>query len=214
MRTPKIKALYDLIDWLNLSQNSKHLKEELINSSHNSFKKLPLSSVSLNSIPWLAGFIEGDGSFQVRATASNAINKYPIVECRFEICQSKTNNNGFSNYDFMLDIANFLDSSFKEVLVNSKFPQYRIRTVTLASNIKLENYLNEHPLFSSKYLNYKDWLKILEFKKIAAASVRSTKGTKYDSDFFDKVVNIKNSMNNKRILFVWDHLQGFYKLKK
>nr|QBM09619.1 hypothetical protein [Dactylella sp.] len=214
MRTPKIKALYDLIDWLNLSQNSKQFKGEPINSSHNSFIKLPLSSVPLSSNPWLAGFIDGDGSFQVRATAPNVRNKYPIVECRFEICQSKTNHNGSSHYDFMSDIANFLDSSFKEVLVNSKNFQYRVRTVTLASNIKLENYLNEYPLFSSKYLNYKDWLKILEFKKIAAASVRSTKGTKYDSDFFDKVVNIKTSMNNKRTLFVWDHLQGFYKLKK
>nr|QBM31567.1 hypothetical protein [Arthrobotrys musiformis] len=213
MRTPKIKALYDLIDWLNLTQNSKESKGEIINFSH-SFIKLPLSSMSLDYNSWLAGFIDGDGSFQVRATALNARNKYPIVECRFEICQSKTYNNGLSNYDFMWDIANFIDSSFKEVLVNLKFPQYRIRTVTLASNIKLENYLNKYPLFSSKYLNYKDWLKVLEFKKIAAASVRSTKGTKYDSDFFDKVVNIKNGMNNKRTLFIWDHLQGFYKLKK
>jgi hypothetical protein len=65
----------------------------------------------------------------------------------------------------MRDIATFLDSSFKEVEVRSKFLQYRVRTVTLSSNIKLENYLNKYPLFSSKYLNYIDWLKVLEFKK-------------------------------------------------
>lgn len=96
----------------------------------------------------------------------------------------------------MSDIATFLGSSFKEVEVRSKFAQYRIRTVTLASNIKLENYLDKFPLFSSKYLNYKDWLKVLEFKKIAAASVRSTVGTKYDADFLDKVVKIINGMTN------------------
>jgi hypothetical protein len=56
----------------------------------------------------------------------------------------------------MRDIATFLDSSFKEVEVRSKFLQYRVRTVTLSSNIKLENYLNKYPLFSSKYLNYID----------------------------------------------------------
>lgn len=69
-----------------------------------------------------------------------------------------------------------------------------------------------YPLFSSKYLNYKDWLKILEFKKIAAASVRSTTGTKYDYDFFSNVVTIKNGMNNKRTLFNWYHLNSFYLL--
>ena len=213
MRTPKIQTLYTLIDWLNLGQNSdsstggldiKHPAAETI-------VKLPLNSEPLDSSPWLAGFIEGGGSFQVRATAPNAKNKYPKVECRFELYQS-----GTSNYSFMSDIATFLGSSFKGIEIRSKFdsPQYRIRTVTLASNIKLENYLNKYPLFSSKYLNYKDWLKVLELKKIAAASVRSTVGTKYDADFLDKVVQIKDGMNNKRTIFVWDHLQGFYRLRK
>jgi len=41
----------------------------------------------------------------------------------------------------------------------------------------------------------------LEFKKIAARSVRSSTGSKYDADFFDKVVKIKNGMNNKRTIF-------------
>jgi LAGLIDADG DNA endonuclease family protein len=91
----------------------------------------------------------------------------------------------------MLDIATFLETSLKEVRVDSNHPQYRVRTINLASNIKLESYLDKYPLFSSKYLNYKDWLKILEFKKIA----------KYDSDFIDKVIEIKNGINNKRTIF-------------
>jgi hypothetical protein len=216
MRTPKIHSLYALIDWLNFVQNSDSLTGCLDKnySASDTIDKLPLSSESLDSTPWLSGFIEGDGSFQVRATAPNAKNKYPKVECRFELYQSQTYYNGLSNYSFMQDIATFLDSSFKEVEVRSKFLQYRIRTVTLSSNIKLENYLDKYPLFSSKYLNYKDWLKVLEFKKIAAASVRTTIGTKYDVDFLDKVVKIKDGMNNKRTIFVWDHLQGFYSLIK
>jgi len=54
-------------------------------------------------------------------------------------------------------------------------------------------------------------------KKIAAASVRSTVGTKYDADFLDKVVKIINGMplpEGGRTIFVWDHLQGFYRLRK
>jgi hypothetical protein len=68
---------------------------------------------------------------------------------------------------------------------------------------KLESYLNKYPLFSSKYLNYLDWLKILEFQKLG----------KYDQGFLDKVITIKNNMNNKRTFFVWDHLKGFYNLE-
>lgn len=222
MRTPKIQSLYALIDWINLRKNSDSSPEGLgiKEPAANTIEKLPLNSEPLDSSPWLSGFIEGDGSFQVRATGPNAKNKYPKVECRFELCQSQTYYNGSSNYSFMSDIATFLGSSFifflkkNEVEVRSKFAQYRIRTVTLASNIKLENYLDKFPLFSSKYLNYKDWVKVLEFKKIAAASVRSTVGTKYDADFLDKVVKIRNGMNNKRTIFVWDHLQGFYRLRK
>ena len=43
-----------------------------------------------------------------------------------------------------------------------------------------------------------------EFKKIG----------KYDTYFLGKVIEIKDSINDKRTIFVWDHLQGFYKLKK
>ena len=178
MRTPKIQALYDLIDWLNLRQNSDSSTGglDIKDPAPKTIVKLPLNSEPLDSSPWLAGFIEGDGSFQVRATAPNAKNKYPKVECRFELCQSQTCYNGSSNYSFISDIATFFGSSFKEVVVcegalarprfvdpgkpgtpqNSKFALYRIRTVTLASNIKLENYLDKYPLFSKKYLDYKD----------------------------------------------------------
>jgi hypothetical protein len=62
----------------------------------------------------------------------------------------------------MQDIAIFLDSSINEIRTSSKHPQYRVRTISLASNIKLESYLNKYPLFSSKYLNSLDWLKIIE----------------------------------------------------
>lgn len=201
MRTPKIHALYALIDWINKTRNSD-----------SSLKKLPLNSEPLGSNPWLTGFIEGDGSFQVRASAAplrgegtaSGKRKYPIVECRLELSQSQTYYNGLSNFSFMQGIATFLASKLREVRADSKFPQYKVVTTNLASNIILENYLAKYPIFSSKYLNYKDWLKVLEFKKIS----------KYDTEFLDKVVEIKNGMNNKRTIFVWDHLQGFYKLKR
>lgn len=107
----------------------------------------------------------------------------------------------------MSDIATFLETYSKEFRLNTEFPQYRIRTTNLASNIRLhakrQNYLNKYPLFSSKHLNYLDWLKILEFFK--------------NTDFIHKsigeIIKIKDGMNNKRHIFNWDHLQVFYKLE-
>ena len=196
MRTPKIEALYRLIDWLKDS----------------SIKKLPLNTEPLDSNAWLAGFIEGDGHFYVRVTGANKKRNYGVVECRFELTQAQKtpirssvakHGGGLSNYNFMKDIGTILGSSFKEVKGDSKHPQYLVRTINLTSNIKMESYLDKYPLFSSKFLNYKDWLKVLEYKKIR----------KYDTDSIEKIIEIKNGMNNKREKFIWDHLQRFYKLK-
>jgi len=56
----------------------------------------------------------------------------------------------------------------------------------------MESYLDKYPLFSSKFLNYKDWLKVLEYKKIR----------KYDIESIEKIIEIKNGINNKREKFV------------
>lgn len=187
MRTPKIEALYRLIDWLKDS----------------SIKKLPLNTEPLDSNAWLAGFIDGDGHFYVRVTGANKKRNYGVVECRFELTQAQKTARGLSNYNFMKDIGTILGSSLKEVRGDSKHPQYLVRTINLTSNIKMESYLDKYPLFSSKFLNYKDWLKVLEYKKIR----------KYDIESIEKIIEIKNGINNKREKFVWDHLQRFYKLK-
>ncbi len=68
MRTPKIHALYRLIDWLNNQE------------SEDSFiPKLPLNSEPMGSNPWLSGFLEGDGSFSVRATMPSEKIKHSVI---------------------------------------------------------------------------------------------------------------------------------------
>jgi hypothetical protein len=145
MRTPKINALYGLIDWLN---NKK--------SQNSIIHKLPQNSEPLGSNSWLSGFIEGDAHFSVRATLPNKKINYPKVECRIELVQRQIYHNGLSNYNFMADIATFLDSSVNEIRTSSNHPQFRIRTISLKSNEILINYLEKYPLFSTKYLDYKD----------------------------------------------------------
>lgn len=58
MRTPKIEALYRLIDHLNARFPSSNLV------------KLPLDESPLGENAWLAGFSEGDCSFQVSIPSS------------------------------------------------------------------------------------------------------------------------------------------------
>jgi hypothetical protein len=125
-------------------------------------------------------------------TGANKKRNYGVVECRFELTQAQKTARGLSNYNFMKDIGTILGSSLKEVRGDSKHPQYLVRTINLTSNIKMESYLDKYPLFSSKFLNYKDWLKVLEYKKIR----------KYDIESIEKIIEIKNGINNKREKFV------------
>lgn len=55
MRTPKIHSLNALIDFLNETKGT-------------TIEKHPVSIESLDSNPWLSGFIEADASIQVRTT--------------------------------------------------------------------------------------------------------------------------------------------------
>lgn len=196
MRTPKIKALHDLIDWMKVSEYSDAI-----------IPKLPLNCEPLGSNPWFAGFIDGDGHFSVRASSSKTKRVNPVVECRLELVQRQICHNGLSNYEFMHDIAKFLNSKLGVVRSDSAHHQYRVRTINLASNMILSSYFTKYPLFSSKHLNYLDFLKVLELQK----ANRLNPG---DVKYLNKVREIKEGMNNKRTLFFWDHLRDFYKLEK
>lgn len=196
MRTPKIKALHDLIDWMKVSEYSDAI-----------IPKLPLNCEPLASNPWFAGFIDGDGHFFVRASSSKTKRVSPVVECRFELVQRQIYHNGLSNYVFMHEIAKFLNNKLGVVRGERAHPQYRVRTINLASNTILSSYLTKYPLFSSKHLNYLDFLKVLELQK----ANRLNPG---DVDYLNKVRQIKEGMNNKRTIFFWNHLRDFYKLEK
>jgi len=188
MRTPKIYALYNLIDWLNLKFEEINIPKKSLNNS------------PLDSNAWLSGFIEADGHFSVRTTTTS---KYPRVECKFELSQRQNDHNSRSNLNFLEIIANFLFTSIKAVRMNKPKPEYRVRTTSLNGNLVLENYLDKFPLFGSKYLDYKDWIKVLNYFK---------SGQFKHKDNIEKIILIKSCMNDKRTIFIWDHLNKFYNL--
>lgn len=189
MKTPKIFALFDLIDWLNN-------KFETIN-----LIKLPLNNQILSENAWLSGFIEADGHFSLRTSLKT---KYPRVECKLEITQRQEDHKGKNNFSFLSKIAEFLMTEVKSIKMNLAKPEYRVRTTSLKANLILENYLKNFPLFGSKYLDSIDWLKALNLFKQGEHKINNL--------IANDILEIKSNMNDKRQIFIWDHLQKFYKL--
>jgi hypothetical protein len=188
MKTPKIFSLYKLIDWLvSINKNSN-------------LKKLPLNKDSLNKDAWFSGFIESDGHFSVRTTLTG---KYPKIECKFELSQRQKDHLGYSNELFLANIAKFLIVSLKNTRENTPYPQYRLRTMSLKTNLLLVDYLNEYPLFGSKFLDYNNWKEILNL---------FNPKFNYSKENIDNILKLKSNMNDKRTVFSWDHLNRFYNL--
>ena len=188
MRTPKIHSLNALIDFLN-------------NTKGTSIEKRPVNKESLDSNPWLSGFIEADASFQVRTTLSG---KNPKLECKLEISKRREDHKGYDNLDFLSYIAEFLETQVKEIRSDRPKPEYRIRTTNLKGNINLKNYLLQFPLFGTKHLDSLDWMEVVDM--FDRKEHKTSEGK-------DKIVKIKSGMNNYRTDFTWDHLQKFYNVK-
>lgn len=188
MRTPKIHSLYALIDFLN-------------NTKGTSIEKHPASTEKIDSNPWLSGFIEADACFQVRTTLSG---KYPKLECKLEISQTREDHKGYDNFKFLSFIAELLETEVKKIRSDKPKPEYRVRTTNLKGNINVKNYLLQFPLFGTKHLDSLDWMEVVDmfFRK-----EHNTDEGK------EKIVKIKSGINNYRTNFTWDHLQTFYNLK-
>jgi hypothetical protein len=63
------------------------------------------------------------------------------------------------------------------------------------------NYLDKYPLFSSKFLDYKDW-------KIIVLMILDN--NQYTKEGIYKTEVARNSMNRQRTSFTWNHLNLFY----
>lgn len=196
MRGPKHNQLLNLINYINIK------KEVNIKA-----KPLDLSCMLSNS--WLTGFIESDGSFQVRVTSllprHSPLKTKGFTPCsahnktRFglscEVTQARITHYGFSTLELMKNISICLGVTLENTREDRKYPQYRVRTSSISTNLRLRNYLMEYPLQSSKFLDFKDWSLILDYFE---------KGTHRENK--DTIVKIKSKMNQYRTEFNWNHL--------
>ena len=183
LRTPKIKAFYNMIDFINLKFEGKGVFIE----------KLPLDTSSISDNAWLAGFIDADGNFSIKGFTSNPRTYLGI---QFYLPQRYFDISGISMGSIMNKIAEFLMTVIHHKNIGDQFPQYIVNTSGRVSNPILIEYLNRFPILSSKYLDFKDWEK--------AYHLYETKLYK-DPIHFEEMRVLKSGMNNSRTVFSWNH---------
>ena len=181
MRGPKYYQFTLLIQYLNKKSPNLNIKPFGFNQS-------PLESDN-----WLSGFIEADGSFQVRTSLTS---KYPRLSLSFELVQSRITHYGFTIFNVIEDIAVYLETNVNEIRSDRKNPQYRLRTTSLKTNKNIRDYLVKYPLKGTKYLDFLDWCKVLSYFE---------QGTHIENTAH--IVEIKSQMNQHRTVYNWDHLQ-------
>ena len=207
MRTPKILDLWKLIDWLN--KNNKNLN----------LSKKPLDVSNIGSNAWFSGIIDAIGIFSLNLFTSRSGLSSSVIKqhCRFELADLTQYKNNKNYLQLKTNIINFL-SIIKPIKIKVKFKngqlcksdsKYKIRTTSYSSNIDLIKYLINYPLFSCKYLDFKDWIKA--FALIHQWLNPETQTLSNREIYFKE---LKSKMKKNRTVFNWDHLNKFYKLEK
>ena len=189
LRTPKVHQFNKLIEWVNA--NNFDTKPIVCNDENTS----PIISNA-----WLSGFIDADGSFDVKvrekSTEGEGKNR---VEVRFRIEQRKIDpNTNAPYYPVIKSIASSFGVELNTSLHNEGVEYYIISVTSPAKLKTLIKYLDTYSLFSSKLLNY------LDFKSCVNLMLSREHLTKQGRD---QIKLIKAGMNRKRTYYIWDHLE-------
>ena len=107
-----------------------------------------------------------------------------------------------SYFDILNQICLFLNC--KLLTKTQKRTNNTYYTLTASGKVSLNiiiNYFNKYPLFSSKFLDYKDW------ERVAYLIIKSQHLT---NEGIQTVEFVRSQMNIKRTNFNWDHLKSLY----
>lgn len=155
MRTPKIEALHRAINWFNEFYNY-------------SIDCLGLDLSPIDSNAWLAGFTDGDGNFSITLTnrkkKGNITSKRVQTFFRLELRQTyhrdvSVEQGGTSYFAILSKIATYLGVNLLSRTREQKdkvFYAFMVISHSAASHAKVISYFDRFPLYSSKYLAYKD----------------------------------------------------------
>lgn len=190
LRTPKIIQLYNLIDWINKNHSSNIVK-------------LALKKRNLNKDSWFAGFVDADGSFSIQHTKLENNAKKRKIYCRLRIEQRMYEPISKNSYfDVLTETAEFLGCNLKtrkQISTNNVY--FNLTASSRKSLSIIITYFKSFPLYSSKYLDYKDW---------EEAAILILEKDHYTEQGIVRIDILKNNMNLKRTYFNWDHLNNLY----
>lgn len=191
LRTPKIDQFNKLITWIN-------------NNSNNNFSINEPDTSSILKNGWLSGFIDADGSFSIIIRNKTIDGKgKDRVEARVRIEQRREDPKTNKSYESILKlIAETFGVQLNTTIHNGNINYYVISITSPTKQVILINYLNEYSLFTSKYLNFKDFSSCVDImlnKKHLTMPGR------------EKIGILKEGMNNKRTYYNWDHLDNLNK---
>jgi len=211
MRTPKIEALHRAINWYNTYNQTKSLNNILKNDGLDfNINLLPLDKSPINSNSWLAGFTDADGNFSITITTRKKNNKLGGLRVqtffRIELRQSYHRDvsldlGGISYFSILTQISSYLGVNLYTRTRNVKdkvYYSFMVISHNKLSHEQVRTYFNTFPLYSSKYLAYKDWCKVqdLQLEKIMT------------KDYIEECKEIKSRFNSNRKIFNWDHLKN------
>lgn len=216
-RTPKYEAIIRAINWINnyidKDDYNNNYNQNIRNLILNKINYLEIKSIDESNLlnnSWLAGFTDADGNFSISILNEN--NRKPRIQLGYnlEIRQDyhRVNdlNINISYFDIMSDISyNFnsnLYSRKRDLKLQKDIKSYYSFIVSVKSIINLNivsSYFNKYPLLSSKYLNFKDWDKLLLLinKKNKSSS---------HPDCVKLGKELRLYYNKTRKTFTWNHL--------
>lgn len=194
MRTPKIEALHRAISWINERDSTS----------------IPLRGIDLSPLDsnsWLAGFTDADGSFGITVynRKKNGVFLRTSVQTSFRI-EVKQNysrkvsqdQGGSSYFNILNEIAAFFTVNLYTRTRKTEDKVY-YAFVAVAHNSRsheiVRKYFDRFPLYSSKYLAYKDWCLVQDLHR-----------GNLSKEKLDKIKIIKNQFNTKKKVFDFSHL--------
>ena len=200
MRTPKIEALHRAINW------------------YNEFYNMDITTLGLDYSPidsnnWLAGFIDGDGCFSINlidrkkksVISTKRVQTFLTIELRQNYHRDcSIELGGFSYFYILSIIARYLNVNVYSRSRDQKdkiFYSYKVVSHNLQSHAKVINYLDKYPLYSSKYLAYKDW-------KFVVEQIRLRAGKPLTIENITEIEKIKAQFNKNRTEFDFSHLDS------
>ena len=197
MRTPKIEALHRAIHWINENDNS-------------SIPCLNLDLSPIESNSWLAGFSDADANFSITLYDRKKNGKFLRtnvqtffrIELKQNYSKKVTIDQGGSSYLLILTkIAAFFTVNLytrTRYTANKEYYAFMVIAHNYRSHQIVRKYFDTFPLYSSKYLAYKDWCLVQDLHKGKSL-------TKHD---LDKIKEIKAQFNSKRKNFDFSHLNS------